>query len=431
MSFIKVSIINYLFRIIGMILGFISIPITLNYLGDERFGIWQTILTIISWATLANFGIGNGLRNKITELVAKNKLEKVQANVSAAYILILKISLVILFVLLLCLLFLNPKDIFLGTSVNNSEIRIAFLIVIFNFCLNFVIGLCNSVAYGLHKSHYTTIQQTVTSLITLIMVYILNSIVVANIVYIAIVYSLVTTFGNITLSILMFSINKDIIPKIKYKKSDVEKDMYGLGFKFFFLQLGSLLLISTDNFLISKYIGAQDVTYYSILNKLFVTINTLYSILLIPLWNSSAEAYQRKEFQWILSAIKKLLLSLIPVALILVFCVILFDQITYLWIGRTSVVENNLIILMAIYVFLLCFNGIFINIQNGIGKVKIQMFSVFFAVIVNIPCAIYFIQYLDLSVSGVILANIISQIIILVFCPLDVVRFLQKKQKED
>ena len=40
-----------------------TIPIALNYLGTERFGVWATLAAIISLLAFADLGIGNGLVN--------------------------------------------------------------------------------------------------------------------------------------------------------------------------------------------------------------------------------------------------------------------------------------------------------------------------------------------------------------------------------
>lgn len=429
--FIKNTLLNYIFRIIGILLGFVTIPITLKYLGDEKFGIWQTMLSIISWASLANFGIGNGLRNKISEDIAKENLSQLKNNISSAYIVISRISIIIFCIMSIIILFINPKLIFKEAVVSNYEIKIAFIIIIVNFCINFVLGLCSSIAYGIHKSFVVTIQQTGISLITFIAIYTLNKLTNGTIIDIAITYTIINILFNILLSIMLFRKNINLKPSLKYDKNLVDKGMYKLGLKFFLLQIGSLILASTDNFLIASLISTNDVTYYSIVNKLFMTINTFYSILLIQLWNSSTDAFARNDYKWIIDSIKKLLLLLIPVALVILFIILGFDFITTVWIGRVLDINKNLLVFTGIYIFMICLNGIFVNIQNGIGKINTQIISVCIAAIINIPSAYIFINKFNMGMSGVVLANIISQLVIFIFCPINVILNIKKSKKSE
>ena len=72
-----------------MFISYISIPLTLSYLQDERYGVWQTILTVISWASLSNFGIGNGLRNKVTQSITEKKYDKLKSYITSAHLIVL------------------------------------------------------------------------------------------------------------------------------------------------------------------------------------------------------------------------------------------------------------------------------------------------------------------------------------------------------
>ena len=51
---------------ISMVLSLLYTPALLAYLGDEKYGVWATILSVISWVNYCDIGIGNGLRNILT-----------------------------------------------------------------------------------------------------------------------------------------------------------------------------------------------------------------------------------------------------------------------------------------------------------------------------------------------------------------------------
>ena len=58
----KNSALSVLYKGIGMVLSLISAPLILNCLGEEKYGVWVSLLSIVSWIYYLDLGIGNGLR---------------------------------------------------------------------------------------------------------------------------------------------------------------------------------------------------------------------------------------------------------------------------------------------------------------------------------------------------------------------------------
>jgi O-antigen/teichoic acid export membrane protein len=128
-AFISNTLFNIIFIGIKIGIGLVTISILLKYLGEERFGIWQTILSISTFFSFLNFGYSNGLRNLITKLIIKNKEKEISKAIGATYILVSKIVAISAIILLpsLCF-FLKPKTLFLGTTIASNEISISLLI---------------------------------------------------------------------------------------------------------------------------------------------------------------------------------------------------------------------------------------------------------------------------------------------------------------
>jgi O-antigen/teichoic acid export membrane protein len=55
---------------ISIIIGFIFVPLLIDYLGTFEYGIWITLGSIVGWINYFDIGLGNGLRNKFTEALA-------------------------------------------------------------------------------------------------------------------------------------------------------------------------------------------------------------------------------------------------------------------------------------------------------------------------------------------------------------------------
>ena len=82
----KSGFINMLIKPANILISFIYTPILLTFLGDERYGIWATILSIITWINFFDVGIGNGLRNLLTKEIACNDQLESHKSVSTSSI---------------------------------------------------------------------------------------------------------------------------------------------------------------------------------------------------------------------------------------------------------------------------------------------------------------------------------------------------------
>ena len=173
--FISNTFYNIIFTGIKIGIGLLTISILLNYLGEERFGIWQTILSISTFFSLLNFGYSNGLRNLITKLLIKNQVKEVSKAIGATYILVTKMVLISSIILLPSLyFFLNPTALFLGASISSNEISISLLIFLSFYLLNIILGISESIAFGIQKSYLTSFFQAISVFFSLILVYIIG-----------------------------------------------------------------------------------------------------------------------------------------------------------------------------------------------------------------------------------------------------------------
>ena len=67
--------VSFISKAISIMISFIIVPLTLGYVGRVEYGIWMTISSIIAWFSFFDIGLGNGLRNKLAEALAKEDTE--------------------------------------------------------------------------------------------------------------------------------------------------------------------------------------------------------------------------------------------------------------------------------------------------------------------------------------------------------------------
>lgn len=425
----KNVLLNYILRGIGIFLGLFSTRLNLQYLGISLFGVWATIASIASWINYGDFGIGNGLRNHLTDAFAKNDVDKQKALIFTGTIILLLVT-IFLFLSLIII-----SEIIFYFKIMDSSYRIPLYITNFFFSLDLFLGIGRSIAYAQQKSWLTSFAQTFTVLFRIVSVFILILLQVntASLILFSIVSGLGGVFGNILLLLVLYiNFGKSFFKGIRqFYDKNIKKSIVGLGLKFFALQISCLILYSSDNLIINKLISSASVTKYELITKIYNTGDSLFSIFLISLWSAVTYAMSKSDFGWIKKEMKRLICFWCFYSLG-VICVSLFINVFIkIWLGSTEIYyEFPLVMLFAFYEIIHGFSAIFVNITNGMGRLKFQLPLAVIGAIGNIPLSVFFANYLGWGIFGVKLATLICCMGSWICISVDVVYFVNKKIKE-
>lgn len=424
---VSISFIN---KFVSILLSYLLVPLTINYLNQDVYGIWLTLLSILSWLGFSDIGLGNGLRNKLTECLSKNDIKNARKYVSTAYIAITVIAVTLLIPLLIIIPVINwCKILNTGTIIRNIDlIKLVYVTTCF-FIVNFILSIINQVYYAYQKSMFVGFIQIITNIMILVGIIFLKGLNKKSIVYLALVYGGATLITNIFFSILFFSSNKQITPSIKEFSKNKVSDILTLGIKFFVIQIAALVIFTTDNIVITQVIGPQYVTKYNVVQKLFGALTMIHTILVTPLWSAYTEAYVKKDYKWIKRVINKLNILMLPIILGVFIIYFSFDFIVKIWIGQSIIIPKSLIILVAIYTLISIWNNVYSYLLNGIGFLKISFWICISIAILNVPLCIYFSKILRLGIDGVVIANILCLSIGSIIQPIQTYIILNNKMQ--
>ena len=419
--FFKNTFYNFILIVLKIPINLLIIPLILSQLGKEKFGIWQTILSFVSFATLFNFGFGNGLRNLITQLSINGNKTDIGRAIGSTYIEVTKyVLLTTLVTIPLVYFFVEPEFIFANAATSSAEIKKSILIFLSFFLLNAILSLSDSVSFGLQKSYLTNVVQLSYLALSYIFILVFGWYYQLNLVSIAFIFGITQSVFYI---ISIAYQNKKFTLKISFKSKYDLKKTSRLSFNFFIAHFLAIAFLSIDNLVISSVLGPSQTTEFSIVNKVFFTLINLYSILLIHFWNSATEAFEKNELQWIFKTIK--ILFLIALGVLAMGLVISYFQkdILDFWIGKNILkIDSLTFYLFSIYTFFHCINAIFVNLQNGVGFLKIQILSIILALaLYGLGCYLFdikeygynviiIIKIVVLALSVLINSSILKQI---------------------
>jgi O-antigen/teichoic acid export membrane protein len=410
-------IFSFLAKGLGLSISLVQIPLLLDILGTESYGIWLTLLSITSWISIMDIGIGNGLRNKLTESLATNDLEKARKYVSTAYVSLALIMLLPFLLAVLILPFVNIQTL-LNTTIDSRTLLLTMLITVSSTVLSFVLSLVNQILFALQKNALIAIPSLFLSAALIAILYLLPHYTTIGLTQIATIYAILNIASLVMFTVYVFNRWPYLRPTIKaYEKSYVN-DILSLGFRFFLIQIAGIIIFSTDNFIITKLFGPELVTSFNVTFRLFNFISMALAIIMTPFWSAYTEAYAKKEYNWIKNRIRVMNLSMLPLAIILAMLTYYHDALVNLWVGNKIATPQALPIFMAFYVLVSAWNNIFAFFLNGISRTREQLITSIIAMIMNIPLSIFLAKNLGFGVNGIILASLVCLFIFAIVGPI-------------
>lgn len=426
----KNIIILFMLNGINFITTFLLVPVTIKYLGPLQYGIWLTISSVLTWLTYMDFGIGNGLRNKLAESLARDSFENGKSYVSTAYALFGAGMFILWLIFLLVYGFIDWAGIFNVPSSLSTIIPGLILAVFILFSAQLFFKMIYSVTNADQRPAINGLMSVFVNASILLFVFLISKFGGRNLFLLAIGSSAVPNIIFILASIILFSgIYKKISPSFRKINFRYTKDLFGLGLQFFVIQLSGLILFATDNLIITQIFGPAQVTTYNVAYKYFYYVYIIFNIILTPLWSAYTEAYIKDDTRWIRSTIKKIRLIWIFTSLLVLIMLAVSGFVYRVWVGAQIKVPFILSVVTAIFVIMGTWNNIFTYFINGVGKIRLQLYTSIFTALINIPLSIYFAEYLKMGITGVIAATCICVGFGSILGPIQYFKIINKKAK--
>lgn len=429
-NIIKHVFVSFFYKGGAVFANFLIVPLTINYLDTENYGIWLTLSSFIAWFSFFDIGLGNGLRNKFAEAKTKGDMGLVRAYISTAYYTIAIVSVLLFLLFLLLNFFIDWTRVFNAPLELKAELSFLMPIVVGFFCLQLIVKLITSI-YLADQNHSIQVKiNFITQTFSLLIIWILMKTVESSLFIFGIIFSGLPIIVLVGLNLFAFSKKyKDLKPKLVLYKKKHLKDIMGVGIDFFIIQIAVLILFSTDNFIISKLFSPKEVVPYNIALKYFSILTMGYTIIVSPFWSSFTEAYIKKEYEWIKTSVKNILKIWLFIPFLLIIMLLFANKFYKIWVGEEIIIPFTLSLSMAIFVLLYTFNMVFTFFINGVGKIKLQLITAIIAMIINIPLSILFVKVFNLGTSGVILATSFSLVSYVILRPIQYIKIINNRAR--
>ncbi|MCX6214044.1 MATE family efflux transporter [Spirosoma sp.] len=395
----------------GIIISLVLVPLTIDYLSKETYGTWLTISSIVTMIALFDIGVGNGLRNKLSEAVTKQDMTLARVYVSTAYAIfgLLQTGFSLLFIVLFSYI---PWQKLLNTSIDNEQLQLIILMTAVSMAVKMLLDILSYVLFAIQDSGLAGFINLLSNIVILVGTYLLTKFSNANLFYLGAVTVLSPIVVLLISGFVLYRNKLNMYrPSLKLADFQYAKSLLSLGYKFFFIQMAVVVLFYTDNLIITQLFGPAEVTTYNVAFRYFNSINTVFAIVITPYWSAFTEAYAKSDLNWIKQTYRYLQKLWVGLVIVVILMITVSKSIYSIWIGDRVNISFTLSVCMGIFVIISCWNSVTVTIINGLGKVKLQLYLSAIAALINIPLSIFFGKTLGLGSSGVIIATSFSLLI--------------------
>lgn len=395
-------------RGISMILTLISAPIMLHHVDRADYGVLLTLTSIVGWVGYMDIGLGNGLRNKLPEFIANNDFNSAKKIVSSCYATLAIYVALIITVFLIISPFVDWLEVLNSPTSDAKEIRELTNVVFIAFCIQFLLGLLNSILFAYQmpafQSLFTFVGQALALIALIIQVFVFN---ITSVLQIGAVNSIIPPLVLFCGSIGLFRTKlRKIAPSLKYIDLKSVSGILALGMKFFVLQMITIVLFQANSIIIARVVNPEAVVEYNLAFKYVSLLTMIFTIVITPVWSATTDAYIRNDFTWIKKTIffsqKVCIISIIIGILMLSVSKFMYG----IWLGKDAIdISYSTTGLILLYISFEMLYKVYGTIINGTGKVFAQMILTGIIAIIYIPLALLLGSLWGLS--GVLIANVI------------------------
>lgn len=378
----------------------------------------------MGWFTFFDLGLGNGLRNKLAESIAKDNTDLSREYISTTYYYVSVSFLILTIVSIPLCFFLDWNSILNVTLIPQSELAVIAMVVFIFFFMKFVLGLLTFILKGLQKTALSDLFNPLGNLISLIIIYVLTKTTTGSLFNLALTLSLTPVVVFLTASIFFFNKHIYLRPSFEKINRKLRSGLFNLGGKFFYIQIAALLLFSSANVIITQVLDPAQVTVYNIAYKYFTIPTIIFFIILNPLWSAFTDAYHKEDYVWCKNMLMKFFYISGIFTLGIILMIIISDYFYHFWIGDKVIIPIELSLSLAVFAIFTVIVAPFTNFVSGVGKLKLGLYIVTIKIVIYIPIAIVLTKLI--GVSGVVWATILVNFSSIILEPMQTYKILNK-----
>jgi O-antigen/teichoic acid export membrane protein len=338
-------------KLLTVVISLVSVPLTVHYLGHERYGVWLTISSLLVWIAISDFGLaGNALLNVLSQADGNDDRISAQEYASSAVWALSAVAAVFAIAVIASLPFISWSAVFHVSAVPHRELNLACALTL-GF---FVISLPLSVQYSIYSayqdgflSNICGMAMNVSSLIALVIVTRFHGGLPELVLALS---GTRTALAFVNCYYMFFIRYRWLMPVPSAVRWYCVQRLFKLGTKYLLVHLGSLGMYQSQPMIITQILGPSAVVIFVVAQKIVTLPMDVIFLATAPFVPAFGEAKARNDWKWIRGAFRKLTLISVAVGLPILLTIALSAKwLIRIWAGAAAVPDTSLILWLSLY----------------------------------------------------------------------------------
>jgi O-antigen/teichoic acid export membrane protein len=336
---------------LGIAANLVSVPLTVKYLGPERYGVWLTMGTAFAWLGITDLGFGgNALVNVLAEADGKDDLDAARGLVATAFWSLVVIATVVVLAFGCAFTFVSWTSVFnVSSSIAAHELRVCLALQAAIFLFMLPLGIVNATYRAYQEGYIANLWEMTASIGALIAVIVVTSI-KGGLPKLALALSGTRLLVTIVSFVYLFCRRYPwLLPKPSLIRRDLFRRLISLGLKYVVNQLAVMVSFQSQPMIITRVLGPGQVGAFTIAQRLLSLPATIIYLLMFPLLSAYSEAKARRDWDWIWHTLERCMTGSLAFAAILVAIIgVAAQPLVRLWVGPALVPTTGLVIALGV-----------------------------------------------------------------------------------
>ena len=402
---------NWTFFALVILTSFFVSPILVHNLGDEQYGLWVLIGSVVGYFSVMDFGINTALVRFVSKYDAQGAYDDSRKIYSNACVFFIGTA---VFIAAICLVIAYFFPVFVEIKTLPAEyVSLVFILAGLELATMMGTGMFSGVMHA--KQDFLWLN-----IINIIILIIKNTILVFllltgfRLMTVAVIHLAAGVLRSLLRYIYIKRQHKHLFFRVKDYNVGIFKTIFGYSVYSFIIAVSLKLLFFTDSVVIGTFLSVSAVTYYAIPMTLMTYLEQIVTVgvsVLTPIISSNdatGEHGENKEiYIWV---------SRYSLALSLPVIFVLFtngDSFISLWMGEMYGRQSSILLkILALGYVAYLSQLIATELLKGISKHRFIAFVLLGEAVVNLVLSVVLIKYFNLGLTGAALGTTIPLVFV-------------------